>query len=321
MSLNFLPSFDNANSRRQGLFLRFRSSATMATWRHNSPFYNNYFYSQSQQGAEPVEDRCTLHATWPGVNCTPVKFSSLTVMDWTLSVILLTSAIFKIDDVCDEVVFPFNPSLSSFLMLFNFKETGDGLIEVNLSLTQIFGSLFSSVWPVSMMELSICGVDLCCTCCSVMWLCSCASDISLGNSLLLFESNWTSFLAGLVWRLCRIFCCSSSVLKGNDTGLKSFVEVFPTLINICDVFLTARWEEDSEDGLAPQTVFALGLWLFENTCFVELHLDVEISFSSAFSAQLSSLCELSLEYSSPGGVLHISLGGEVQRGPSYPDPV
>ena len=236
MSRNFLPSFDNANSRRQGRFLRFRNSATMATWRHNSPFYNNYFYSQSQQGAEPVEDRCTLHATWPGVNCTPVKFSSLTVVDWTLSVILLTSAIFKIDDVCDEVVFLFNPPLSSFLMLFNFKETGEGSIEINSSFTQIFGSLFSWVWPFSMMELSICGVDLCCTCCSVMWLCSCASDISLGNSLLLFEFNWTSFLVGLVWRLCRIFCCSSSVLKGNDTGLKSFVEVFPTLINICDVF-------------------------------------------------------------------------------------
>ena len=92
------------------------------------------------------------------------------------------------------------------------------------------------------------------------------------------------------------------------------------MINICEVFLTARWEEDSAYGLAPQTVFALGLWLFENTCFVELHLDVEILFSSVFSAQLSSLCELSLEYSSEG-VLHISLGGEVQRGPSYPDPV
>ena len=57
-------------------------------------------------------------------------------------------------------------------------------------------------------------------------------------------------------------------------------EVFATLINIVDVFLTARWQEHSKDGLALQTVFPLGL------------------FSSAFSVELSSLSELSLEHSS-----------------------
>ena len=55
------------------------------------------YYLQSQHGAEPVEDRRTLHVTLPGVNCTPFKLFSFTVMDWTLSVILLTSAMFKLD--------------------------------------------------------------------------------------------------------------------------------------------------------------------------------------------------------------------------------
>ena len=50
--------------------------------------------------------------------------------------------------------------------------------------------------------------------------------------------------------------------------------------------------------LLPQTGFALGLWLFENTCFVELHSDVGISFSSTLSVQLSSISEYSLLHSS-----------------------
>ena len=205
------------------------------------------YYLQSQHGAEPVEDRRTLHVTLPGVNCTPFKLSSFTVMDWTLSVILLTSAMFKLDEACGEVVLPINPSLSSFSMLFNFTETGEGLVEISSSFTQILGTLFSSGWPLSKMDSSICEVNLCF---SVMWLCSCFSENVLENSWLLFEFSWFSLLAGVVWRLCRIFRCSSSVLKVNDTGLKSFVEVFPTLISICDAFLTARWEEESEDGLA-----------------------------------------------------------------------
>ena len=170
------------------------------------------YYLQSQHGAEPVEDRRTLHVTLPGVNCTPFKLSSFTVMDWTLSVILLTSAMFKLDEACGEVVFSINPSLSSFSMLFNFTETGEGLVEISSSFTQILGSLFSSGWPFSKMEVNLC--------CSVMWLCSRFSENSLENSWLLFEFNWFSLLAGVVWRLCRIFRCSSSVLKVNDTGLK-----------------------------------------------------------------------------------------------------
>ena len=117
------------------------------------------YYLQSQHGAEPVEDRRTLHVTLPGVNCTPFKLSSFTVMDWTLSVILLTSAMFKLDEACGEVVLPINSSLSSFSMLFNFTETGEGLVEISSSFTQILGSLFSSGWPFSKMDSSICEVN------------------------------------------------------------------------------------------------------------------------------------------------------------------
>ena len=142
------------------------------------------YYLQSQHGAEPVEDRRTLHVTLPGVNCTPFKLSSFTVMDWTLSVILLTSAMFKLDEACGEVVLPINPSLSRFSMLFNFTETGEGLVEISSSFTQILGTLSSSGWPLSKMDSSISEVNLCF---SVMWLCSCFSENVLENSWLLFE--------------------------------------------------------------------------------------------------------------------------------------
>lgn len=177
VAYSFLPSFDTANgslcqktcSVQEILLPWLRGVLSVIS---SSPNY----YLQSQHGAEPVEDRRTLHVTLPGVNCTPFKLSSFTVMDWTLSVILLTSAMFKLDEACGEVVLPINPSLSSFSMLFNFTETGEELVEISSSLTQILGSLFSSGWPFSKMDSSICEVNLCC---SVMWLCSCFSEKSL----------------------------------------------------------------------------------------------------------------------------------------------
>ena len=143
----------------------------------------NKFYSQSQHDAEPVEDRRMLHVTWPGVNCI-IQVLQINVIDWTLLVILLTSAMFKLDEVCGKVVFSINPSLSSFSTLFNFTGTGEGLVEMSSSFEQIFRSFFLSAWPFSKMDLSICGDNLCC---SVMSLISGrASMTTLSHVLLQF---------------------------------------------------------------------------------------------------------------------------------------
>ena len=184
VAYTFLPSLDTANgslskkcSVPESLLPWLRAVLSVISSSQN-------YYLQSQHGAEPVEDRRTLHVTLPGVNCTPFKLSSFTVMDWTLSVILLTSAMFKLDEAYGEVVLPINPSLSRFSMLFNFTETGEGLVEISSSFTQILGTLFSSGWPLSKMDSSICEVNLCF---SVMWLCSCFSENVLENSWLLFK--------------------------------------------------------------------------------------------------------------------------------------
>ena len=102
VAYTFLPSLDTANGVCQKSVQRGVLSVISS-----SPNYS----LQSQHGAEPVKDRRTLHVTLPGVKCTPFRLSSFTLMDWTLSVILLTSAMFKLDEACGEVVLPINPSL------------------------------------------------------------------------------------------------------------------------------------------------------------------------------------------------------------------
>ena len=114
------------------------------------------------------------------------------------------------------------------------------------------------------------------------------------------ESCWNACTFGRAFKIAAdskitlSFLFMSSVLKVKETGLKSFLDEFPTLIDICEIFLSREAAAGFALNVAPQKVCALRLGKVEISSLTLLSLSTVFPSFSCSSEQVALNSKLSM---------------------------